>query len=256
MVLAILNVLMMVFMLAPLVLVVWMSFTPDEFFALPLTTFSLRWYREAFAYPGFVSAFVLSALLALAAATVAVALGFLAAYALVRFRFPGRAALDAFFVSPLLVPAVVLGIALLQFVNRLGLYNTFAGLLAAHVVVVVPYTVRVIATALRSVPEDVEWAAMNLGARRGTMLRRITLPLARRGSLAAFLFAFILSFDEVTVTIFMTGPAYQTLPIRVYNYLTDQVDPTVAAVSTLLIALSAVLVIALDRIVGLEHLGR
>ncbi|MBI1735652.1 MAG: ABC transporter permease [Candidatus Rokubacteria bacterium] len=251
-----LNVLMIVFMLAPLVLVVWMSFTPDEFFSLPLDTFSLRWYHEAFAYPGFVEAFVLSALLALAAATVAVTLGFLAAYALVRFQFPGRAALDAFFVSPLLVPAVVLGIALLQFVNRLGLYNTFAGLLAAHVVVVVPYTVRVIVTALRSVSEDLEWAAMNLGARRGTMLRRITLPLARRGMLAAFLFAFILSFDEVTVTIFMTGPAYQTLPIRVYNYLTDQVDPTVAAVSTLLILLSGVLVILLDRIVGLENLGR
>jgi putative spermidine/putrescine transport system permease protein len=256
MLLGALNVAMIVFMLAPLVLVVWMSFTPDEFFSLPVQAFSLRWYEAAFAYPGFVDAFVLSALLALAAATVAVTLGFLAAYALVRFRFPGRAALDAFFMSPLLVPAVVLGIALLQFVNRLGLYNTFAGLLAAHVVIVVPYTVRVIVTALRAVSEDVEWAAMNLGARRGRMLRRITLPLARRGMVAAFLFAFILSFDEVTVTIFMTGPAYQTLPIRVYNYLTDQVDPTVAAVSTLLIALSAVLVIVLDRIVGLENLGR
>lgn len=256
MMLAALNVVMMAFMLAPLALVVWMSFTPDEFFSLPVRAFSLRWYHEAFAYPGFVDAFVLSALLALAAAAVAVTLGFLAAYALVRFRFPGRAALDAFFVSPLLVPAVVLGIALLQFVNRLGLYNTFAGVLAAHVVVVVPYIVRVIATALRAVPEEVEWAAMNLGARRGTMLRRVTLPLARRGMLAAFVFAFILSFDEVTVTIFMTGPAYQTLPIRVYNYLTDQVDPTVAAISTMLIALSAVLVIVLDRIVGLENLGR
>lgn len=253
---AALNAVMMAFMLAPLALVVWMSFTPDEFFALPVHAFSLRWYREAFAYPGFVDAFVLSALLALAAAAVAVTLGFLAAYALIRFRFPGRAALDAFFVSPLLVPAVVLGIALLQFVNRLGLYNTFAGVLAAHVVVVVPYTVRVIGTALRAVPEDVEWAAMNLGARRGVMLRRITLPLARRGMIAAFLFAFILSFDEVTVTIFMTGPRYQTLPIRVYNYLTDQIDPTVAAISAMLIVLSAVLVFALDRIVGLENLGR
>ena len=97
---------------------------------------------------------------------------------------------------------------------------------------------------------------MNLGARRATTLWRITLPLARRGVLAGFLFAFILSFDEVTVTLFMTGPAYQTLPIRIYNYLTDQVDPTVAAISTLLIAMSAVLILLLDRIVGLENLGR
>jgi putative spermidine/putrescine transport system permease protein len=254
--LRVLNWLMITFMLAPLLLVVWMSFTPDSFFSLPLRTFSLRWYREIFVYPGFVNAFFLSLGLGLVAAGIATVLGFLGAYALIRFRFPGRAALDAFFMSPLLIPAVVFGIAMLQFVNRLGLYNAFVGVAAAHVVVVVPYTVRVIATALRAVPEEMEWAAMNLGAGRATMLRRITLPLARRGVLAAFLFAFILSFDEVTVTLFMTGPAYQTLPIRIYNYLTDQVDPTVAAISTLLIAMSAALVLALDRIVGLENLGR
>jgi putative spermidine/putrescine transport system permease protein len=252
----VLHWLMVVFMLAPLALVAWMSFTPDAFFSLPLRSFSLRWYREIFTYPGFVKAFVLSLVLGLVAAGIATVLGFLAAYALVRFRFPGRGALDAFFMSPLLIPAVVFGIAMLQFVNRLGLYNAFAGVAAAHVVVVVPYAVRVIGTALRAVPQEVEWAAMNLGARRATVLARITLPLARRGVLAGFLFAFILSFDEVTVTIFMTGPAYQTLPIRIYNYLTDQVDPTVAAISTLLIAMSAALVVALDRIVGLETLGR
>ena len=250
------NGLMVAFMLAPLALIVWMSFTPDAFFSLPVQTFSLRWYQEIFAYPGFVNAFLLSLELGLVAGAVATVLGFLAAYALVRFRFPGRAALDAFFMSPLLIPAVVFGIAMLQFVNRLGLYNTFAGVAATHVVVVVPYTVRVIGTALRAVPEEMEWAAMNLGARRGTMLWRITLPLARRGMLAAFLFAFILSFDEVTVTLFMTGPAYQTLPIRIYNYLTDQVDPTVAAISTLLLVMSGVLILALDRIVGLDTLGR
>jgi len=250
------NGLMVAFMLAPLALIVWMSFTPDAFFSLPVQTFSLRWYQEIFAYPGFVNAFLLSLELGLVAGAVATVLGFLAAYALVRFRFPGRAALDAFFMSPLLIPAVVFGIAMLQFVNRLRLYNACAGLVATHVVVVVPYTVRVIGTALRAVPEEVEWAAMNLGARRGTMLWRITLPLARRGMLAAFLFAFILSFDEVTVTLFMTGPAYQTLPIRIYNYLTDQVDPTVAAISTLLLVMSGVLILALDRIVGLDTLGR
>jgi putative spermidine/putrescine transport system permease protein len=256
MLLRVLNWLMVAFMLAPLLLVVWMSFTPDAFFSIPVQTFSLRWFREIFAYPGFVNAFFLSLGLGLTAAGIATALGFLAAYGLVRFRFPGRTALDAFFMLPLLIPGVVLGIAMLQFVNRLGLYNTFAGIAAAHVVVVVPYTVRVIATALRAVPEEMEWAAMNLGARRATMLWRITLPLARRGVLAGFLFAFILSFDEVTVTIFMTGPAYQTLPIRIYNYLTDQVDPTVAAISTVLIVMSAVLILLLDRIVGLENLGR
>jgi putative spermidine/putrescine transport system permease protein len=254
--LALVNTLMIAFMLAPLALIVWMSFTPTAFFTLPLHAFSLRWYREIFVYPGFVHAFFLSLELAVVAGLAATALGFFAAYALARHRFRGRAALDAVFMSPLVIPAVVFGIAMLQFLNRVGLYNTFAGVVAAHVVVIVPYTVRVIGAALRGVPEELEWAAMNLGARRAATLWRITLPLSVRGVLAGFVFAFILSFDEVTVTIFMTGPAYQTLPIRIYNYLSDQIDPTVAAISTLLIALSVTVIVILDRIVGLKNLSR
>jgi putative spermidine/putrescine transport system permease protein len=254
--LRVLNAIVVLFMLAPLLLIVWMSFTPDAMFTLPVRAMSLRWYHEIFAYPGFVNAFGLSLELAVTAGALATLLGFLAAYGLTRWRFSGRAVLEAFCMSPLLIPAVVFGIAMLQFTNRLGLYNTFASLVAAHVVVVIPYTVRVIGAALRAVPPELEWAAMNLGARRIRMLWRITLPLAGRGVLGAFLFAFILSFDEVTVTLFMTGPAYQTLPIRIYNYLSDQVDPTVAAISTLLIALSIALIMVMDRIVGLRDLGR
>ena len=240
------------FMLAPLVLIVWMSFTPVEFFVLPTDEFSLRWYRQIFVHPGFTNAFLLSLRLALLSALIATTLSFLAAYALVRFKFPGRRVLDAFFMSPLLIPAVVFGIALLQFLNRLGLYNTFASLVAAHVIVVIPFAVRAIDAALRDVPQELEWAAMNLGASRLRALWRVTLPLSIRGAFAGFIFAFIMSFDEVTVTIFMNGPAYQTLPIRIYNYLSDQVDPTVAAVSALLILMSLGLILILDRIGGLK----
>jgi putative spermidine/putrescine transport system permease protein len=107
------NGVMLLLVLAPIVLVVWMSFTPAAYFVLPTTQFSLRWYREALSYPGFVDAFFLSVELAAVAATLAIAASFLAAYALVRFRPPGSAALTAFFLSPLLVPAVVFGIAML-----------------------------------------------------------------------------------------------------------------------------------------------
>ncbi len=250
------GLLLAVFMLAPLVLIVWMSFTPDEFFKLPTREFTLRWYRQVFAHPGFVDAFVLSMRLAVVSALVASVLAFFAAYAIVRFDFPGRGALDALFMSPMIVPAVVFGIAVLQFLNRFGLYNTFASLVAAHVIVVVPFALRAINAALREVPQELEWAAMNLGASRLRALRSVTLPIALKGVAAGFIFAFIMSFDEVTVTIFMTGPAYQTLPLRIYNYLSDQVDPTVAAVSSLLILLSLVLILILDRVGGLKTMSK
>lgn len=252
MMLRIFNWLMAAVMLAPLVLIVWMSFTPAAFFRLPFGEFSLRWYREAFNYPGFLNSFLLSARLAGVSAGLATMLAFLAAYGLVRFRFPGKGALDALFMSPLLVPGVVYGIAMLQFVNSLGLYNTFWALALAHVAIVTPYALRTIHAQLRAVPEDLEWAARTLGATRWRTLLRVTLPLCARGVLSGFILAFLISFAEVTVSIFMTGPAYQTLPIRIYNYLTDQIDPTVAAISAMLIGLSLALILVLDRAGGLR----
>ncbi|MCC6470420.1 MAG: ABC transporter permease [Alphaproteobacteria bacterium] len=250
------NWVMAALMLAPLVLIIWMSFTPAAFFRLPLTEFSLRWYREAFNYPGFLNSFLLSLRLAGVSATLATLLAFLASYGLVRYRFPGRGALEGLFMSPLLVPGVVYGIAMLQFANSLGLYNTFWALVLAHVAIVVPYALRTIHAQLRAVPEDVEWAARTLGATRARTLLRVTLPLCARGVLSGFILAFLISFAEVTVVIFMTGPAYQTLPIRIYNYLTDQIDPTVAAISAMLIVLSLALIVILDRIGGLRPMGK
>jgi putative spermidine/putrescine transport system permease protein len=248
--------LMLTMMLAPIVLVVWMSFTPLAYFVLPLTQFSLRWYREALSYPDFLNGFVLSAELAAMAGFAAVICAFLAAYGLTRYPLPGKTALLAFFTSPLLVPAVVFGIAMLQFVNHVGLYNRLIGLVLAHMVVVTPYAIRTLHTALAAVPEEMEWAAMALGAPRLRMLLGITVPLCARGLITSFLFCFLLSFSEVTMTIFMTGPAYQTLPIRIYSYMSDRIDPTIAAVSSLVILVSLLVVVALSALQGLRRLVR
>lgn len=256
MILRIFNWVMVSVMLAPLALIVWMSFTPAPFFKLPMSEFSLRWYREAFNYPGFLNSFFLSLRLALVSGLIATVLSFFAAYGLVRYRFRGKAGLEALFMSPILVPGVVFGIAMLQFVNGLGLYNTFWALVLAHVCLITPYALRTIQAQLRNVPEDVEWAAQTLGASKLRTLWLVTLPLCRRGVLAGFLLAFIISFAEVTVVIFMTGPAYQTLPIRIYNYLTDQIDPTVAAISAMLIGISLLLVFILDRLGGLRTISK
>jgi putative spermidine/putrescine transport system permease protein len=253
-VILIVNILMLIVVLAPVVIVMWMSFTPTATFVLPVTDFSLRWYREALSYPGFLDAFRLSLELATLAAVITVALAFLAAYGLVRYRPAGGAALKAFFTAPLLVSAVVFGIAMLQFVNRIGLYNQLSGLVLAHIVLVVPFAMRSLEVTLRTVPEELEWAAMILGRSRLGMLLRITLPLCARGLVTAFLFCFLLSFSEVTTTIFMTGPGLQTLPVRIYSYMSDRIDPTVAAVSALVVMVSLVLVAVLNLLGGLRRL--
>lgn len=248
------NIVMLVVVLAPVVIVMWMSFTPTATFVLPVTDFSLRWYREALSYPGFIDAFRLSFELATLAAVIAVTLSFFAAYGLVRYRPTGGASLKAFFTAPLLVSAVVFGIAMLQFVNQMGLYNELSGLVLAHVVLVVPFAIRSLEVTLRAVPEELEWAAMILGRSRMGMLLRITLPLCTRGLVTAFLFCFLLSFSEVTTTIFMTGPGLQTLPVRIYSYMSDRIDPTVAAVSALVVLVSLVLVAVLNLLGGLRRL--
>jgi putative spermidine/putrescine transport system permease protein len=247
------NILVLILVVTPVLLVVWMSFTPTASFVLPLSAFSLRWYREALSYPGFVDAFFLSAELAATAALVTVTAAFLAAYGLVRFRPAWGGALGGFFTAPLLVPAVIFGIAMLQFVNRLGLYNWFAGLALAHIVLVVPFAIRALTTTLLAVPEELEWAAMVLGRNRIGMLLRVTLPLCARGLVTAFLFCFLLSFSEVTTTIFMSGPGLQTLPVRIYNYMSDRIDPTVAAVSSLVVFVSLAAVLVLNLLGALRR---
>lgn len=235
--------------LSPILLVVWMSFTPGAMFRLPFDEFSLRWYYAAFAHSGFVDAFVLSLQLAGISCLIAVTLAFLCAYALNRGpHFPGKTALQGLFLSPLIVPHVVYGIAMLQFINGIGLYNTFTSLVAAHVICVTPYALRTIDSSLRMVPIEMEWAAMNLGASRLSVLGRIVLPMCLRGIAATFLLCGLLSFSELTVTIFMIGPDYQTLPLRIYGYMTDQLDPTVAAISSMLITLSLALALILARL--------
>ncbi len=250
------NLLMIGYILAPIVLVVWMSFTPTMRFEVPLTSFSLRWYEELFSYDAFIDSALLSLRLALLAAALAVAVGFLAAYGLVRGRPPGAGALIALFTAPLVVPAVVFGIAVLQFTNLVGLYGSFIALLLAHVVIVLPFAVRTLQATLDGQGPELEWAAMSLGARRRHAILLITIPLCLRGMVSAYLFCFLISFSEVTVTLFMTGPAHQTLPVRIFNYVSDRIDPTMAAVSALVVIMTVLIALVLNRLGALGALRK
>ncbi|WP_460450982.1 ABC transporter permease [Alsobacter sp. SYSU BS001988] len=242
------------FMLAPLAIVCAVAFTPEGYLSLPTNGFSLRWFRQILAYPEFLRAFWSSLWLAALSSTIAIMLSVPAALAIARYRFPGREALTALFLSPLMVPHVVLGIAFLRFFTQVGLAGSFTGLALSHVIVVIPFALRLVLAASYGIDARIEHAAVSLGAGPATVFRRVTLPLILPGVVSGWMLAFINSFDEVTMTVFVASPATVTLPVRMFLYIQDNIDPLIASVSACLIALTALMLLALDRIFGLDRL--
>jgi putative spermidine/putrescine transport system permease protein len=248
------HALFVVFMLAPLLIVCIVAFTPEGYLSLPTRGPSLRWFRAILDYPEFVRAFWDSLWLAALSSTVAILLAVPAALAIARYRFPGREAMTTLFMSPLMVPHVVLGIAFLRFFTQIGISGTFTGLVLSHIIVVIPFALRLVLAASYGIDRRIEHAAISLGADTATVFRRVTLPLILPGVVSGWLLAAINSFDEVTMTVFIASPATVTLPVRMFLYIQDNIDPLIAAVSACLIAMTALLLLALDRLFGLDRL--
>ncbi len=242
---------MFAFLLAPLIVVVPISFSGDSYMMFPPTSWSLKWYPAIFADGKMTSAFWTSLLLACVVTALSLLIALPAAYALVRLKPRGGEALSSLFTAPLLLPTIVLGLAILIVFARYGLLATFPGLVAAHLVVTLPYALRVLATALATLPIPVEEAAATLGASPFTVFRRITLPMMKSGLIGTTALCFLVSFDEVVLSLFMTGPRIQTLPVAMYHHVEQQADPLVAALSVLLVVLTLLVVLVVDRTSGL-----
>lgn len=241
------------FILAPLLVVIAVSFTDKGYISMPSNGLSLRWFRAIFDSPEVIDAFVLSIWLGLASATIAVALAVPAALAFTRHQFAGRGALMGFFLSPLMIPNVVLGVAFLRFFSHAGLSGSFFWLSLTHVIVVLPYALRLTLTAAIGIDRDAERAALSLGASRFTAFRRVVLPLILPGITGGWLLSFIQSFDELTMTVFVATPGTTTLPVAMYNQIAQSIDPLVTAESTVIIVGTTILMVLLDRIVGLDR---
>ena len=242
-----------VFMLAPIVVVCLVAFTPEGYLSLPTTSFSLRWFRTIANYPEFVHAFWVSLGLGALSSIVALLFAVPAALAIARYHFRGRDALAALFLSPLMIPHVVLGIAFLRFFTAIGMGGSFAGLLVAHVVVVFPFALRLTLAAATGMDRSVEMAAISLGAGGWTLFRRVTLPLILPGVISGWALAFIQSFDDLTMTVFLAAPGTETLPVRMFLYIQDNIDPLVTSVSASVIAITMTALILLDRFYGLDR---
>ncbi len=244
------------FVLAPLVVVAGVSFEPQELLRFPPEGFSWRWYQAALRNEQFLDAAWNSLVIAVCATLGAALLGVPAAYGLARHRFPGHAAVTGLLNSPLLVPELVMGLALLQILALLWLEPSVVTLTVGHILICLPYVVRMMNAAIQGIDPSVEEAAANLGATRLDIYRTVVLPVVRPALYGALLFAFLMSFDNAVLSLFLVSARMQTLPISVYNYVQYSLDPMIAAVSTLLMAVSVLALWLASRFVPMEKLGR
>lgn len=236
----------------PLVVVIAISFTTTSFLRFPPVGFTLRWYGNVLGDPTFVDAFVLSGQIAAAATILALLLGVPAAFAFARGVFRGRGVLGAVFLSPLVLPTIVLGAAILQYASALGFARSFWALLVGHVVLVTPYVIRTTLASLSGSEQSLEEAAQDLGATPIETFFLVTMPQIKPGVVAGALFAFINSWINVEVSIFNSTSDLVTLPVKLFNYIQFNIDPTLAAVSATTIYLAVLLVFAVDWLVGID----
>jgi putative spermidine/putrescine transport system permease protein len=247
------------YILTPLVFVTWLAFFRQEIPSFPPEGYSLRWFQAIPGNDRFVSGFVLSLQVALTATAIGLCLGLPAALCLSRNSFKGREALSNLLLFPLVVPGIVLGIALyvahveVEIATGLPIIGSLAGLIAGHVLIVIPWSVRLIMASLDGLDRSIEEAAQSLGANRLTTLRRVTLPAIRPGVVAATLFGFVTSFGNLEMSLFLVGPGRTTLPIAILQYLEWKIDPTIAAVSVLQILLVAAVMLVTDRFVKISR---
>ena len=241
------------FLLAPVLLVLPMSFSADAFLIWPPSGFSTRWYVALARDTGLLGAAGNSLILAILVCAAALVIALPAALVLARGRFPGQAAIIALLSAPLLLPTIVLALALLIVFVGYGLIGSWPGLILAHLLVGLPYAVRVLMTAVSTLPPAVEEAAASLGAAPWSVFRRVTLPLMMPGVAAATAIVFLVSFDEVVISLFVVGPQLTTLPVALFHYVESRTDPLVAAVSALLVVLTLAVVLILERALGLAR---
>ncbi|CAH1672848.1 ABC transporter permease [Chelatococcus asaccharovorans] len=244
---------MMIFILSPLLLVMAVSVSDSYFVTFPPEGFTLKWYAKVLQDRDFIDAMQLSILLALGATIGSLLLGVPAAFALVRGDFFGAAAITGFLLSPLIFPALVTGLALLQVLSRLGSEDARLNLLIGHIVVTAPYVIRTVLSSLLLVDENLEDAARTLGASRMRTFWRVTLPQIASGVAAGGLFAFMVSFDNYPISMWLANSEYSPVPLVLMRQLVNVFDPSVPAMSTIIILFAMAGVLVLERLVGLRR---
>lgn len=247
-----LAVLLLSFLPLPIIVIALSSVTEKGVFSFPLDSFSWKWYSEMLTTGDWLSLLGISFMLAIVVSLVTTVLAFMLALVVSKKKFRASRLLETIVLLPLIFPNAALGVAFLGLLTFLGYYGTYAGLGLAHCLLTLPFAYRPISNALQKIDPTVEEAAMILGASPFTVLRTITLPMLRPGLVTALLFAFIISFDEATVTVFLMSPDVTTLPMRILTHIQESGSAVVAAISTFLVLITFGLVLILQKTVGLD----
>jgi putative spermidine/putrescine transport system permease protein len=245
--------LLLVFLIGPFAIIVTASFSAGETLAFPPQGLSLRWIVKVFTIDSFRSSFAMSMMLAIGGTLFALILGVPAAYALSRYKLPFGEAIRTIVSAPIIVPGIIVGLAVLRYLVVPFAFSITVALFFAHTALVLPYAVRVVSASLGNLRADIEEAAVLLGSSRVGAFFRVVLPNIRGGVLAAFILGFVTSFNQVPVSLFLSGPGVQTLPINMLGYMETTYDPSVAALSALLAFLSVGIVFVAERFLGFSR---
>jgi putative spermidine/putrescine transport system permease protein len=243
------------FLVIPLLVIAAASFSPTPVFDLPLTGASTRWYARIGRLDGFWPSLLLSLQIALFSTAISLVCGTLAAIAIARGKLPGAGIIATALVSPLMMPGLVLGIALLQGFRAVGFTAPWATLLVAHLVITLPYVARTMIAGLARFDFTLIEAARTLGCTYPGSVLRVMVPALAPSFLIAGIFSFLASFDNYPVSIFLADVRTKTLPIRMLQYIEEAPDPTLAALSTLILAGTVILLFVSDRVVGLHRMA-
>jgi len=243
------------FIMGPIVLVVVVSFTSASFIAFPIEGYSLRWYHRIIEYRPFLDSLLVSMKLAAVSAVLGVLVGVPGALALARSRSRLASTLSTFLLAPISIPAVVLGFSLLYYLSALIQGISFLSLVIAHTVLAIPYITRTVLAVYRSMSPDLEEAAAVLGGNRWQVLRHVTLPQVKPGIFAGAVFAILTSLDNLPISFFFGTATTNTLPVVMLSYMQNQFDPSIAAISTVQMMISVLVLLLVNRYYGIAKLN-
>jgi putative spermidine/putrescine transport system permease protein len=246
------SALLVIFLIAPMVIVVIISFSSAQFLAFPPPGYSLQWYRKLFSDPAWVDSLTASIEIVVPTGIFAMTLGTAAALGLARSKIPGKRIITGVLMAPIVVPVIIIAAAIFGTFRIWNLNGTLLGFVLAHTVLTVPYVVSTVLASLQMVDEQYENAALTLGAPPWVVFRRIVFPLILPGVLSGLLFAMVISFDELVVSLFIGSPTFRPVTVQMWSDVLGDVDPAIAAVGTLLFLFSLLVLLfeALVRRVG------
>lgn len=233
-----------IWLVAPVLIVIPISFTGRDSFQFPPSSWSLKYYENFFTDPTWRNALVMSLILAIVVALLATILGTMAAFGLVRGGFRGKGFINGLVMAPMILPGIVVAVAVFGVFLSWRLTGSFTGFLLAHTMIAVPFVVVTVSTALAGFDRNLERAAATLGAGWWTRVRRIVLPLILPGVLSGALFAFVTSFDEVVISLYLQSPTLRTLPVKMYSSVSGETDPTIAAASTVILVITTAIILS------------